>query len=114
MVRDACSPDEVLAALRTAGVPAEPVVSGYDIDRDAEMSARGFWQQVDHPIVGSLLYPGRPMRLSGGPDRWYRSPAPLLGQHTEEILGKDLGLGSDELQALRDANVIGDRPIGRG
>ncbi len=108
------SRDEVLAAWRHAGVPAEPVVSGYDIDHDAQMLARGFWQRVDHPVAGPLLYPGWPMRLSGGPDRWYRSPAPLLGQHTEEILGKDLGLGSDELQALRDANVIGDRPIGRG
>jgi crotonobetainyl-CoA:carnitine CoA-transferase CaiB-like acyl-CoA transferase len=104
---------DVLATLLAAGVPAEPVTSGYEIDQDVQMSARDFWQEVDHPVVGRLRYPGWPMQLSGGPDRWYRSPAPLLGQHTEEILGKELGLGRDELQALRDANVIGDRPAGR-
>ena len=38
------------------------------------------------PSCGVQRYPGWPMRLSGGPDRWHRSPAPLLGQHNDEIL----------------------------
>jgi crotonobetainyl-CoA:carnitine CoA-transferase CaiB-like acyl-CoA transferase len=104
---------DVLTALRDAGVPAEPVVSGYDIDSDEQMLARRFWEEVDHPVVGTVRYPGWPMRLSGGPDRWYRSPAPLLGQHTEEVLSKELGLGPEALQSLREAHVIGDRPVGR-
>lgn len=101
--------DDALAALRSAGVPAEPVASPYHIDDNEQLVARGFWEEVDHPVVGRQHYPGWPMRLSGGPDRWYRSPAPLLGQHNEEVLGEMLGLAPDEMAALRDARVIGDR-----
>ena len=72
------------------------------------MNARGFWEPVDHPLVGELRYPGWPMRLTPGPDRWYRSPAPLLGQHNDEVLGA-LGVTAAELAELRAAGVIGDR-----
>ena len=103
--------EEALAALRRAGVPAEPVVSAYEIDRDVQMLARGFWQEVHHPLVGSHRYPGWPMRLSGQPEAWHRRHAPLLGEDNEEILEKELGLSADELQALQEANVIGKRPL---
>jgi crotonobetainyl-CoA:carnitine CoA-transferase CaiB-like acyl-CoA transferase len=103
--------DDVLAAFRSAGVPAEPVVSGYDADRDSQMLARGFWQSLEHPVVGVQRYPGWPMRLASSPRRWHRSHAPLLGQHNEEILGKELGLSAEELDALREAHIIGDRPV---
>ena len=99
-----------LAALGDAG--AEPVVAAYAIDEDEQMQARGFWEPVDHPVVGEHRYPGWPMRLSGGPQRWYRSPAPLLGQHNEEVLTQLLGLKSDDLAELREAGVIGERPLG--
>jgi crotonobetainyl-CoA:carnitine CoA-transferase CaiB-like acyl-CoA transferase len=103
--------DDALVALRDAAVPAEPVVSAYDADRDRQMLARDFWQSVVHPVVGAQTYPGWPMRLESTPERWYRSPAPLLGQHNEEVLGKELGLGAEELDDLRAAHVIGDRPL---
>lgn len=103
---------DALAALRSAGVPVEPVVSPCDIDHNEQMLARGFWEEVDHPVVGRQRYPGWPMRLSGGQGSWYRSPAPLLGQHTEEILSEELGLSAEELADLRAANVIGNRLAG--
>ncbi len=103
--------DSALATLREAGVPAEPVVPSYAIDADEQMQARAFWQPVAHPVVGTHLYPGWPIRLSGGPAQWYTSAAPLLGQHTEEVL-KELGLTEQQLADLREANVIGDRPRG--
>ena len=103
---------EVRAVLEAAGVPCEAVVPASDIDHDAQMLARGFWEPVEHPLVGTQRYPGWPMRLSGGPERWYRTAAPLLGQHTEEVLGKDLGVSAAELAELRQAGVIGNRPAG--
>jgi crotonobetainyl-CoA:carnitine CoA-transferase CaiB-like acyl-CoA transferase len=103
---------QALEVFRAAGVPVEPVVAAYDIDQDAQMRARGFFEEVGHPVAGSLRYPGWPMRLSGGPDGWYRSPAPLLGQHTEEVLVKELGVSEAELGELRRDGVIGDRPFG--
>jgi crotonobetainyl-CoA:carnitine CoA-transferase CaiB-like acyl-CoA transferase len=104
--------DRALSTLRAAGVPAEPVVHAYAIDTDAQMQARRFWQPITHPVVGTQHYPGSPTRLSGGPTRNHHTPAPLLGQHTEEILRKDLGLNESQLTELRHAKIIGERPIG--
>jgi crotonobetainyl-CoA:carnitine CoA-transferase CaiB-like acyl-CoA transferase len=103
--------DSALAALREAGVPAEPVVPSHAIDTDEQLQHRAFWQPVAHPVVGTHQYPGWPIRLSGGPTQWYTSAAPLLGQHTEEVL-KELGLTDEQLADLREAKVIGDRPRG--
>ncbi len=100
----------VVAALADAG--AEPVVAAYAIDEDEQMRARGFWEPVDHPVVGEHRYPGWPMRFSGGPQRGYRSPAPLLGQHNGEVLTQLLGLDDMDLAELREAGVIGERPLG--
>ncbi len=105
--------DEALSELRRAGVPAEAVVSAYEIDQEPQMNSRGFWEDVWHPVVGTYRYPGWPMRLSGGPARWYRRPAPLFGQHNEEVLRGLLGLTDDELFSLRDKAVIGDRLLQR-
>ena len=49
---------------------------------------------------------GPPVRMSDTPGA-VRTPAPLLGQHTEEVLKTRLGLGDDEIARLRDARVIG-------
>ena len=102
---------EAVAVLQAAGVPVEPVVSPCDIDNNEQMLARGFWEEVDHPVVGPQRYPGWPMRLSGGQGKWYRSPAPLLGQHNEEVLTGLLGLSSAEVADLQAANVIGNHLV---
>jgi crotonobetainyl-CoA:carnitine CoA-transferase CaiB-like acyl-CoA transferase len=99
---------EALGALGGAGVPAEPVVNAFDADKDEQMNARGFWEAVDHPLVGELRYPAWPMKMTPGPERWYRTPAPLLGQHNDEVLGA-LGVTPSELASLREDGVIGDR-----
>ena len=101
---------DALAALDAGGVPAEAVVAAYDVDGDEQMRARAFWEAIDHPVVGRVTYPGWPMRMSQVRGPWFRHPAPLLGQHNDEVLGAELGLTSDELEALRAAGVIGDRP----
>jgi len=83
-------------------------VHAYDADNDEQMNARGFWEALEHPLVGELRYPGWPMRVTPGADRWYRTPAPLLGQHNAEVLGA-LGVTAVELEELAEAGVIGDR-----
>jgi crotonobetainyl-CoA:carnitine CoA-transferase CaiB-like acyl-CoA transferase len=102
--------DDALAALAAAGVPAEAVVAAYDVDGDEQMRARRFWEAVDHPVVGTVTYPGWPLRMSQLDGAWYRRPAPRLGQHNDEVLGGELGLTGDELDGLRAAGVIGERP----
>jgi crotonobetainyl-CoA:carnitine CoA-transferase CaiB-like acyl-CoA transferase len=49
------------------------------------------------------------MRLSGGPARFHRSPAPLLGEHNHEVLG-ELGLDAAEIAELEAAGIIGRAP----
>jgi len=99
--------------LRALGASAEPVVNAYDSDKDEQMNARGFWEPVDHPLVGELRYPGWPMRITPGPERWYRTAAPLLGQHNDEVLA-EIGVTPEERAALRAAGVIGDHLPSRG
>lgn len=106
------SAEDIVAVLAAAGVPTEPVVPAWAIDQDEQMQSRGFWEAVDHPVAGTHRYPGSPAKLSDRPTGWYRSPAPLLGQHTEQILTEDLGFTPEALAVLRDAHIIGDRPLG--
>ncbi len=106
------SQKDVLAALHAAPqVGAEPVVHSYDVDLDEQMNVRGYWEEVHHPVVGPVRFPAWPLRFASRSDRWFRRPAPLLGQHNAEVLG-DLGLTADELVALEADGIIGTRPDG--
>jgi 2-methylfumaryl-CoA isomerase len=60
--------------------------------------------EVDQPGIGNYLAPSSPLDISGY-DRVPAAPAPLLGQHTEEVLADLLGLSSTEIARLFDANV---------
>ncbi len=100
-----------VTALRTAGVHAEPVVPAYDVDLDEQMNARSFWEEVEHPIVGTHRFPGWPMRFGGRPIPWFRRTAPLLGEHTAEVLA-ELGVNDEERAVLERDGVIGSRPLG--
>ena len=58
------SQKEALSTLRAAGVDAEAVVHSYDVDLDEQMNARGYWEEVTHPIVGPKRFPAWPMRYA--------------------------------------------------
>ncbi len=103
-------PEQAAKELLDAGIPAAPMVPAFTALDDPQLRARGFFEPVEHPLVGEQEYPGWPMRFSAGPDRYWRAPAPLLGQHTEEVL-RELGVDGGELARLREQHVIGDAPI---
>ncbi len=105
------SQKEVLATLRAAGVETEAVIHASDVDLDEQMNARGYWEEVTHPIVGPKRFPGWPMRYASRTSPWFRRPAPLLGQHNDEVLG-GLGITKDELAVLAAEGIIGSRPAG--
>jgi crotonobetainyl-CoA:carnitine CoA-transferase CaiB-like acyl-CoA transferase len=84
-------------------------VAGYvasvdDLFTSRQLTARQFFQVIDHPAVGKALYPGAPFRIAG--DVWRHARAPLLGEHTMQIYGGRLGLSSAELGRLRAAEII--------
>ncbi|GAB3013366.1 CaiB/BaiF CoA transferase family protein [Mycobacterium bourgelatii] len=104
----ALAPDEVVAALVQRKVPAARILASdrmYDID---QLDARGFYQDLEHPITGRHRFPGWPFRISPGPTAHHRTPSPTLGQHNADVLGA-LGLSADEIAALREQRVIGER-----
>ena len=98
--------DECVDALLAAGVPAAPVMDPRIISANPQLVARGFFESVTHPVVGEHAIPTLPYRLSGI-ERWFRTPAPLLGQHNREILSGVLGLDDAELDRLEAEGVIG-------
>lgn len=96
--------------LVAAGVPAHALINGYHIMPNPQLEHREFFQVLDHPIVGRIRYPGLPMRFSGFPRHLHRWAPPLLGQHNDAVLGGELGLSPEKLAALREKQVIGERP----
>lgn len=76
---------EVWAEARRAKVLCGPLFTVEDMFIDDHFRDRGFWTSVEHPVMGKVEIPGRPLMMGKG--GWQmRRPAPLLGQHTTEVL----------------------------
>lgn len=102
--------DEIVVALSAHQLPVEHVLTAdrmYDI---AQLDARGFYQEVEHPITGVHRYPGWPFTMTPGPHRHHRFAPPTLGQHNEEVL-RGLGLTDDEIDDLRARKIIGETAL---
>jgi crotonobetainyl-CoA:carnitine CoA-transferase CaiB-like acyl-CoA transferase len=102
--------DEAVAELRAQGIPAAAMAPAFATLDDPQLRARGFFEPIEHPVVGAHEYPTWPVRMSAGPARYWSGPAPTLGEHTDAVLRDELGVSDDELQRLRDAHVIGTTP----
>jgi crotonobetainyl-CoA:carnitine CoA-transferase CaiB-like acyl-CoA transferase len=72
---------------------------------DPHVRERGMVHQWQHPLAGALDLVASPIKLSGTPVRT-DLPPPLLGQHTEEVLGEVLGWDAARIAALREQEVI--------
>ncbi|MEX4008506.1 CaiB/BaiF CoA transferase family protein [Neoaquamicrobium sediminum] len=94
-------PRAAVELLQAAGIAAGVVQNAADlVDHDPHLAARGFWQRLDHPVMGKTLYHGVPARIEGI-DSGYRSSAPLLGQHNDE-LPRLSGLSRERIAALKN------------
>jgi succinate--hydroxymethylglutarate CoA-transferase len=91
--------------LRAAGVPCGPINSVAEALNDPHTLARDMVRTVKHPTAGDLKMVGIPFRFSGTPAMIRRAP-PLLGQHTEEVLGTELGLSAERIAQLRAEKVV--------
>lgn len=96
--------NELWAAAQKANILSGPIFNSEDLLEDPHYRERKYWQEIEHPATGKLLYPGAPYRAEGM--AWeVRRPAPLLGQHNGEIYG-DLGYSENDLMRLREDGVI--------
>ena len=101
-------PDEVVEELVQRGVPASRVLAAdrmYEVD---QLDARGYYEELVHPITGRHRFPGWPFRIAPGPLHHHRTPSPTLGQHNDEVL-QSIGLTTEEIATLRQQSVIGER-----
>ena len=101
--------EDLIEELIAAGVPAAPIANPGNISQNPQLASRGFFESLDHPVVGSQPTPGLPFRYASV-ERWLRFAAPTMGQHNREILCGLLGLPESELESLTAEGVIGYRP----
>jgi CoA:oxalate CoA-transferase len=98
--------EEWEAVLDAAGIPVGAINTLDQVVKHPQVAARGALASCDHPIAGALKVVGPPVRLSETPGA-IRRPAPLLGQHTDEVLRTLLGLEDAAIEQLRQAGAIG-------
>ena len=96
---------EIIQAGLENHVPIGPVNTAEDVVESEQLNYRGFFTDVDHPEAGRIKLPGLPYKLSQTPWQVTR-PAPLLGQHNEEIFCNRLGYSKQELARMRQAGII--------
>jgi len=91
--------------LTAAGVPCGSVRDLHDVFSDAQLSARDMIAHVEHSRIGALTLLGVPVKLSATPGD-VRSAPPTLGQHTDAVLRRDLGLDEPGIASLRSRGVV--------
>ena len=90
---------------QSRGIPAGLVQRSSDLLADPQYVHRKFYRYFDHPEMGNVPYAGHQYRISDY-DNGPRGPAPLLGEHSFEVLTELLGLNEDELSAAFSSGAI--------
>ena len=88
------------------GIPMGAINDLAAVVKHPQVQARGVFVETDHPAAGKVPVVGVPIRLSATPGG-VRSPSPVLGQHTEEVMREVLGLDAGAVSALRTAGAFG-------
>lgn len=96
---------EIMEKLQHAGVAATPSLSSEALFSDPHLQERNVFRQVEHPVIGKNWVIGPPWRLTETPAT-FRSYGPLLGEHTDEIFTAYLGMSMDEIEKLKEEQVI--------
>ncbi|MBI2761361.1 MAG: CoA transferase [Chloroflexi bacterium] len=96
---------DITRTLQAMGVAAFPSMSAEDLSNDAHLNERGIFVELEHPEVGVRRHIGIPYKMSGTPVS-VRRPAPVLGQHTDDVLREILNMDEGEIAALRGKGVL--------
>ena len=98
--------EEAVEMMLNVGIPAAPIYTIDKVVTDPHIAdAREMFVDIEHPVAGSIKVCGNQIKLSNTPVSFER-PAPLLGQHTQEILKEMLNIGEDEYNAFKKEGVV--------
>ena len=81
------------------------IVNIKEVVEDPHLKERGYFVEVEHPIIGKAKIPGMPFKMSETPGTVDR-PSPLVGEHNELILSKYLNFSADDIRRLKEKNVL--------
>jgi CoA:oxalate CoA-transferase len=95
---------EWLRLLEKAGIPCGPIYTVDQMINDPQIQAREMVIEIEHPVAGKQMVSGIPVKLSDTPGGVYH-PAPLLGQHTREVLQR-FGFTVSEIERLEEKGVL--------
>jgi formyl-CoA transferase len=95
---------EVMDILNPLNIPCGPILSMKELAEEPSLRASGTVVEVDHPERGKYLTVGNPIKLSDSPSDVDRSP--LLGEHTDDILGGVLGMSAEEIAAAKEEGAV--------
>ena len=96
---------EVTEILQGAGIEAVPVADLGDAFSDPQLSHRGHFVPLVHPLMGECYYERNGFRLSDA-DAGYERTSPLLGEHNELVLGEILGMSTTEMKRLIEEGIL--------
>ncbi len=96
---------DAVRILQDAGVAASVCATNKHLIEDPHLNERKYFVELNHPAVGVLKHAGIPWRMSGTPCA-IRAPAPLIGQHTDEVLTGVLGYSAEEVARLREIGAL--------
>ncbi len=91
--------------LEKAGVPCGPIYNIEQVYADPHVQSRDMAVELEHPKSGAIRNIGVPVKLSDTPGS-VRTPAPLLGQHSDEVLAQ-FGYAATDITAFKNAGVLG-------
>ena len=97
--------EEVVGLLAKTGVPVAPVLDLDQVKANEHARAREMFVDVNHPTLGEVSLPGFPIKFSETKGD-ITMPAPLLGQHNEEVYSEILGLSTEKIEELRKEGVV--------
>jgi crotonobetainyl-CoA:carnitine CoA-transferase CaiB-like acyl-CoA transferase len=97
--------EAVVELLAKTGVPVAPVLDLDQVKANEHAAAREMFVNVDHPTLGEVTLPGFPIKFSETKGD-ITMPAPLLGQHNEEVYSELLGLSKEKIDELRKGGVV--------
>lgn len=97
--------EELFFKIQAQGTACAPICSAEQVFNSPQTKAREFFEEIDHPKAGKLMYPGLPYKLSSMTPK-DNFGAPLLGQDNEEFYCGRLGYSKEDLVRLREAGVI--------